>query len=339
MLFLFYQGGFMHNIEKNDHYDIIYIEEKNIKVKLMNYGASLMQIQTPNKTGIYEDLLLEYEDVEDYINNNIYLNACIGPVAGRIKNGLIKIDNLEYNFEKNDHKLNTLHSGDQAISFKLFDYKVRDLKDRTEVSFTNELVLLNQFCIEIEILYTVKNHSLSIDFYAKPSKDFYFNMTNHAYINLSGDIKADIKNHWVKIHTDKRYKLDSYQLPTNEILTDPLYDFRSGKKLDQVLKTLNNHPFKGIDDIYLFEDDEPYAEVYEPNSHRLLQITSTGNHLVFYTHNNVNDSPIKHIGKHEAHHALCFEFQNEPFGFGHQVTKKNETYHHNINYIFKIKDD
>lgn len=330
----------MYHIEKTDDFDIIHIQQNHIRVSLLNYGASILQIQTPNHQGVFEDVLLAYENYKDYIDNSIYLNATIGPIAGRIKNGLIKTDQQTYQFNKNQNNKHTLHSSDLSLAYKLFDYQINDSEDKTIVKMSYNTNAFQDLDYQIHVTYTITNHICQINYDTMANRDFFFSLTNHAYFNLSGNLAADIKNHIVQILTKDYHELDQNQLSTGNIKQDTLYDFTKPRSLKQPLALLKNHPYHGYDDIFMFKPSNEVsinAIIVEPKSQRRLTVLSDYDHMVFYTHNNINQQPLKHLYSHMPHYGLCFECQKAPYGFKqNQLIKSNQHDKHTIIFEFDL---
>ena len=65
----------MHYVNKynvnNQEFTFIEVIQDDIKVTLMDYGATLMSIFTPDKDGKHETVLLAYESLSSYIMNRI----------------------------------------------------------------------------------------------------------------------------------------------------------------------------------------------------------------------------------------------------------------------------
>jgi aldose 1-epimerase len=330
----------MYKIEKSKLFDTIYIEQENIHATLLSYGATIKQIQTPNIDGEYEDILMAYNFDEDYIDNDIYLNGTIGPIAGRIKNGEININQRHFQFNKNQAGKHTLHSGDLALTYQNFKYKIED---------NDQLTIVKMMCqtqskdlnYAINVTYTIQHGQCQIEYDAYANHDFAFSLTNHAYFNLSGNLKTNIKNHIIQIETPSRHQLDEDQVPTHKILIEPLYDFTKPTSLIKRMKALKSHPFEGYDDIYIFENknDIRYrSSAYDPTSHRELKVYSDYDHMVFYTHNNTSDTPLKHLNAHPQHYGLCFECQKAPYGFNDDAyVKKNTHDKYTIIYQFSVR--
>jgi aldose 1-epimerase len=336
----------MYEIKKGMYFDSIFIESNDLKVEFIDYGATIKQIQTKNHLNKFQDVLLEFKNPEDYLNNSIYLNATIGPIAGRVKNGEIITNNNHYQLDKNQDNKHALHSSNLALSFKKFNYQVIENDHKTKVVFTYVESSFSDLKYIVTVTYTVIDNQIKIHYNVESETDFFFNLTNHAYFNLSGNLDDNINNHVVNIHTNKYHKLDEDLISTHQIQENRLYDFTSPKSLKEPLTRLKDHPNKGYDDIYYFLNSNkaiPKASVYDPKSKRRLEIYSTYDHMVFYTHNNVNNLPLKHISDHFKHYGLCFEFQKSPHGYKHKhasntYLEQNHQYNEEIILKFTLKD-
>ena len=312
----------MYKIEQKNSYNIIRVEKSGLKISLLDYGATIYQLQTPDISNNYEDIVLQYKNFNDYPNNDIYLNATIGPIAGRIKNGLVKTENKDYHLDKNFINKHTLHSGKLALSYKKFNYKINETNSSTDVIFSyksNNSLNINYF---IKVTYKISDNNVKILYEITTESEFIFNLTNHAYFNLSGNLKRDINNHIVQLNTTKRHLLNEELITTNKIIEELLYDFTNPKPIKNSLNKLKTTKKGGFDDIYFFpyhNEDNPMAIVYEPISKRQLKIYSSYDHMVFYSHNNPDNKPLKHLDKHPKHNALCFECEKSPYGFNNNL--------------------
>ena len=175
---------------KNQELNIIEVKQENIEITFMDYGAAILSILVPDKNGLFETVLMGYEDLESYIENPIYLNAIIGPTSGRIKDATFNINGKEYVLDKNHLNMANLHGGSETFAYKVFDYHIVDNLDSTKVIFTlykkqeESKYPGNQ---KIEIIYTIEDGKLYIEFNADTDEDTLLNLTNHAYFNLSGN--------------------------------------------------------------------------------------------------------------------------------------------------------
>ena len=81
-----------------------------MKVRVTDYGATLVSIIVPDKNGNMQDVLLGYDNVTGYENHTCYFGAVIGRNGNRIANAQLTIDGVSYKLDANDNE-NNLHSG------------------------------------------------------------------------------------------------------------------------------------------------------------------------------------------------------------------------------------
>ena len=161
------------------------LENKFLKVELLNLGAIIKKIELRDKNGDMKNIVLGYEDIEKYRENPAYFGAVIGRTAGRIKDGILKLDGTEYQLDKNNNG-NTLHGGKNSISHRFWN--VENIKDGLcfSIKSTN---LDNGYPanVEIKVSYILNNNELLIKYFATADRLTYLNLTNHSYFNLSGN--------------------------------------------------------------------------------------------------------------------------------------------------------
>jgi aldose 1-epimerase len=62
--------------------------EKRLEISLITFGATLIGIKSPDRTGHCEDILMGFENLEDYLSEKKYkFGSVCGQVCGVIKNG------------------------------------------------------------------------------------------------------------------------------------------------------------------------------------------------------------------------------------------------------------
>jgi aldose 1-epimerase len=309
----------MHKVKKQKGFTIIEVEKAGLSISFLNYGATIYQLKTKDYQGVLQDIVLQYKNLEDYLENSIYLNGTVGPIAGRVKNGEIIANNKRYTLDKNYVDKHTLHSGKLALTFKYFDFEVEEEEERTIVKFSYHET--DNFDYIVRVIYSIYDNLIEIKYEVDALDDFVFNLTNHAYFNLSGDLSEGIRNHIVKLTSKKRHVLDTDLVITNQITEEDLYDFTKVKAVDEALKVLEDTEHLGVDDIFFYPKnniDEIMAYVYEPKSRRTLEVYSSMDHLVFYTHHHINDLPLKHLNNHQKYYGLCFECEKSPYGFNNK---------------------
>jgi len=326
---------------KNQELNIIEVKQENIEITFMDYGAAILSILVPDKNGLFETVLMGYEDLESYIENPIYLNAIIGPTSGRIKDATFNINGKEYVLDKNHLNMANLHGGSETFAYKVFDYHIVDNLDSTKVIFTlykkqeESKYPGNQ---KIEIIYTIEDGKLYIEFNADTDEDTLLNLTNHAYFNLSGNLKSKILNHELYLNSSNIIQLDQYSIPykVENILYTNL-DYKNPRKVQSNGFTGIDHPFL-IDEVNI---EIPCAILKDSVSKRKLEVYTNYECFVCYTHEYPDDSKLLFGIEQIKNMGICFETQHAPNGINidgleDSILRKGHKYSYKSLYKFSV---
>ena len=207
-----------------------------VEVSIINYGGIITSIKAPNKKGVYENIVLGYDSLAQYIETSPYFGAIVGRYGNRIANGQFSLDGKEYSLAKNNGP-NSLHGGlkgfdkvvwnaatisnDDSVSLVL-----RYLSKDMEEGFPGNL--------ETTVTYTLNSdNKLDIVYEATTDKKTIVNLTNHSYFNLSGSIDKNILDHQLQIDADSLVPVDEFMIPTGEIamVENTPFDFRMFKAI------------------------------------------------------------------------------------------------------------
>ena len=284
------------------------LENKFLKVELLNLGAIIKKIELKDKNGDIKNVVLGYEDVEKYRKNPAYLGAIIGRTAGRIKNGDLRLADEIYKLDINNGE-NTLHGGKNSISHRFWN--VESIENRLCFSIKSPH-LDNGYPanVEIKVSYILNNNELLIKYFATADNLTYLNLTNHSYFNLSGNSDNTIYENILKIDSDYLIGIDKDSIPCKTVnLDNNIFDFRKSKileeffKADDEQKTLANN---GIDHPYIFNDKVGKLEIKNLESGIKMSVETDNPAVVIYTANYLQDVEFK------KHSAICFETQEVP---------------------------
>ena len=279
------------------------LENKFLKVEFLNLGAIIKKIEFKDK-----NVVLGYEDIEKYRENPAYLGAVIGRTAGRIKDGLLKLDNTEYQLDKNNNG-NTLHGGKNSISHRFWN--VQNIENGLCFSIKSSN-LDNGYPanIEIKVSYILNNNELLIKYFVTTDSLSYLNLTNHSYFNLSGNPDNTIYEDILKIDSNYLIGINENSIPCETInLDNNIFDFREDKKLEEFFKaddeqkTIANN---GIDHPYIFNGEIGKLEIKNIKSGIKMSVETNNPAVVIYTANYLQDIGFK------KHSAICFETQEVP---------------------------
>ncbi|MBZ7932366.1 aldose epimerase family protein [Campylobacter molothri] len=253
------------------------INDNNIEISCLSMGAIWHQFLVPTKDKEHQNLLLSFDNINDYYSNPQNICKSIGRVAGRIKNASYK----HYKLPQNDHG-NTLHGGPHG--FSTWNWKYSTSVDENSVSVTFQKKIdesMDGFFGEIQasIVYTLDNQNkVSIAYSAiAGEEDTLFNPTCHVYFNLSN--RRDLTTHELQINSDHILETDEYLIPTGKFIAvdNTPYDFRHFKNVESVLKEI-----KGLDTAYVLKTNLA-AILKDKESKRQIIVHSDRNGLVVYT--------------------------------------------------------
>lgn len=198
------------------------------KAKVTNYGATLTELWAPNKSGEFANIVIGFDNLQEYLDCKCYYGATVGRYANRIASGRFVLDGKEYQLPLNN-KTCTLHGGN--IGFDKMLWEANQVDDHT-VTFKHSSKHLDEgFPGNLDAKVTYKltdDNKLEMTFHATTDQPTIVNMTNHAYFNLNGIGVGDILDHELAIQADHYLPVDEALIPTGELIgvENTPYDFR-----------------------------------------------------------------------------------------------------------------
>src|SRR5437660_11034309 len=81
-----------------------------MQAKVITYGAILTELTAPDRNGKFEDVVLGFDNLQDYLKGHPFFGATVGRVANRIAKGKFTLDGKEYKLAVNNGP-NALHGG------------------------------------------------------------------------------------------------------------------------------------------------------------------------------------------------------------------------------------
>src|ERR1044072_484164 len=108
--------------ETPDHQkvDIYTLSNRNgASARITNYGAFLVSLNVPDKTGKMADVTLGYDKLEDYTHGTTY-GAVIGRFANRIGGAQFALDGKTYKLKANSGP-NNIHGGPVGFSYHVYN--------------------------------------------------------------------------------------------------------------------------------------------------------------------------------------------------------------------------
>lgn len=301
------------------------LKNKNgMQIDVTDFGANIVRILVPDKKGIFQDVVLGYDNPAQYEVNSPGYGSFIGRHANRIGSAKFELNDKTFTLEKNDGN-NNLHSGSKSYNKYMYDVEIYEEDDETQIEFSRFSEDMEQGFpgnLEVSVSYTLTNdNELVIEYYAMSDKDTIINFTNHSYFNLAGHNSGTILNHKIMIDADKFTPTDDELIPTGELrdVEGTPMDFRVSKSIGSDIEK-DYVPLKqagGYDHNYVLkttrEEANKVAELYEEHSGRLMEVFTDMPGLQLYTGNFIDG---KEQGKdkyiYSKRDGVCFETQYFP---------------------------
>ena len=324
-----------------------------VEAAITNYGGIVVSLCVPDGRGEFDDIVLGYDTLDEYIENNPYFGSIIGRYGNRIAMGRFVLDGKEYVLATNNDS-NHLHGG-----LKGFDKVVWDARPVEGAEGpTLELTYLSPDGEEgypgnlsVRAIYVLTNdNGLRLEFTATTDKPTIVNLTHHSYFNLSGDARQSILDHEVMIVADRFTPVDENLIPTGELrpVAGTALDFTTPTPIggrinadDQQLKYGGGYDHNWV----LNKQAGTFAlvaRVCEQTSGRIMGVYTTEPGMQFYSGNFLDGTIVGKGGivyKHRC--AFCMEPQHFPDSpnkphFPPTVLRPGEQYRSVIEYRFSV---
>jgi aldose 1-epimerase len=290
--------------------------------EITNYGGKVVSLWTPDRKGHYEDIVLGYSNINDYLNSKEkYFGALIGRYGNRIANGKFDLNGKEYDLAKNNG-LNHLHGGNKGLESVVWDAKqvdsqtleLRYISKNMEEGYPGNLV--------IKVVYKLTNNNeLKIEYWASTDAPTVLNLTHHSFFNLKGAGNGTINNHLLQINAAYYTPVDEGLIPTGEIASveNSAFDFQKITVIGQRVNAQNQQLIYGLGYDHNFVLNQKLeglnyaAKVIEPVSGRTMEVYTNEPGLQFYGGNFLNGTEIgKNKKSYEYRTAFCLETQHFP---------------------------
>ena len=292
---------------------------RGMSARITNYGAFLVSLSVPDKTGKMADVVLGYDNLEAYTRGTTY-GAVIGRFANRIGNAQFTLDGKTYKLKANAGP-NNIHGGPVGFSYHVYS--------ATPLNGPSPSLILHMVSsdgdqgfpgnLDFTVIYTLTaNNGLKIEYRATTDKPTVLNPTNHSYFNLKGAGNGDVLSHRLQIFSDAVTPTDANHMATGEVMkvTGTGFDFTRPKPIG---KDINGPDpaivaTPGYDINFIVRGPmgkmRPAARVVEPESGRVMEVLTTQPGIQLYLPN--NEKPI--TGKGGAQYikrgSFCLETQH-----------------------------
>lgn len=311
------------SVVNGDSTDLFVLKNANgMEVTVTNYGGRIASVMVPDKNGKMLDVVLGFDNVDDYVNIDNNFGATIGRYGNRLAHGKITVEGVEYQLPLNNFG-HTLHGGPEGFDKKVFKAVQPDSQTvvLTYLSPDGEAGFPGNLNVKVTMILTDDN-AIDLQYEAETDKETVVNLTNHSYFNLSGDGNNTVLNDFLMINGDAYTPVDDTFMTTGSIdkVEGTPMDFRTptliGERIDQYdFVQLKNGD--GYDHNWVLNTNcditQVAATVYSPATGIQLDVYTTEPGLQIYSGNFLDGTVTgKNGAVYGKRNAICLETQKYP---------------------------
>ena len=326
--------------------------ESGMEVKIITYGGRITSLTAPDAEGNYEDVVLGFNSLDQYLEDNPFFGALIGRFGNRIANGKFSLDGEEYTLAQNDGQ-NHLHGGEKGFDKVIWSVEEAGAKMLRLSYISGDMEEGYPGRLETIVTYTLNDdNSLDVDYEATTDKKTVVNLTQHAYFNLSGDFSESILDHEIKINADQYLPVTENLIPTGELqdVENTPFDFREPKQVGEEIDAGNEQLKRagGYDHNWVLNEQDSgmrfAASAHHPESGRFMEVHTNEPGIQFYSGNFLDGTlPLQYgDGNYEKRSGFCLETQHYPDSpnqenFPSVVLEPGQTYTSKTSFKFSVK--
>jgi aldose 1-epimerase len=319
---------------------------KGMAARITNYGAIITSLLVPDRTGVLGDVVLGFDNVNDYVEKSPYFGAIVGRVANRIANATFQLEGKTYKLAANNAP-HHLHGGKKGWDKVIWVAEPKETAKGPSLKLTHVSPDGEEGypgTVTATAIYTLTNDgALEVEMSATTDKTTLVNMAHHSYWNLAGFGSGTVLDQELTIPADKYTPGDP--VPDGKIVAvkGTPFDFTTAKPIGRDIKAAGGKPV-GFDHNWVVNGD-PHAmrlmaRLKDPKSGRVMTLTADQPGLQFYS-GNFMDGTTKGKGvTHVQYAGLCLESQkfpnsiNVPAWREEVILKPGQTYKHTMIHKF-----
>ena len=322
-----------------------------VEVRAITYGAIIVSLRVPDRSGRFDDVVLGHDDLAGYLAKPAYFGAVVGRYGNRIAKGRFTLDGKTYTLATNNGP-NHLHGGVRGFDKIVWkadpptagvaSVTLRYTSPDGEEGYPGTLAA--------RVTYTLSDRDeLTFEYSATTDKPTPVNLTQHSYFNL-GAPGSDILGHELTLDADRFTPVDATLIPTGQLtpVSGTPFDFRKptaiGARIAEDDEQLRRGG--GYDHNFVVnragEGLRRVGRLADPRSGRTMDIHTTEPGVQFYS-GNFLDGTIEGKGgvvyKHRS--GLCLETQHFPDSpnqpsFPSTIQRPGREYHSKTMLVFGV---
>ena len=322
-----------------------------MEVCITNFGGRLVSVMVPDKDGKMTDVILGFDNIQDYMTLPSDFGASIGRYANRIAGGTFELDGQTVVLNQNDGE-NCLHGGAEGWQYQVYDAELID--PQTLQLTMNDPDGHMGFPGNVTAVVTYKltdDNAIDITYSGTADKPTVLSMTNHAYFNLSGNHGVEGTDMVLYVNADTFTPADAKLIPTGEMrpVEGTPFDFRTPKAIGQDINQDDEQLIlgNGYDHNWVLNTAGDVTKlavsVYSPETGILLEEYTDQPGVQVYTGNFLTGMVAgKHGVKYPKRASVCIETQLYPNSpnmpqWPSATLRPGETYTHRCIYKFSCR--
>lgn len=294
-----------------------------ITCKIITYGGIITELHVPDKNGRAGNIVLGFDNLEQYLAGHPYFGAIIGRFGNRIAKGRFTLEGKTHSLAINNGP-NHLHGGLKGFDKVIWKATPSETADSASLKLTYTSADGEEGYpgkLDITVTYTLTDkNELRIDYQAVTDKATPVNLTNHSYFNLAGS--GDVLGHELTLTAKSITATDDTLIPTGEIksVKGTPFDFTTAKTIGKDIAPLYALPHNGYDHNFVLEQGKGVAlaaRVVEPKSGRVMEVLTTEPGVQLYTGNFLPELKCTGGTVFGKHGGFCLETQHYPDSVNH----------------------
>lgn len=327
--------------------DIYTLANSNgMKVRVMNYGCIITECHVPDKNGQTANVVLGFDNLQQYLAPHPRFGSLIGRFANRIANAQFEIDGVTYKLTPTKGTTST-HGGVIGFDKKLWSAEANTERGAASLTLRYRSVDMEEGFpgnLDVVVTYTLdSSNTLTLRYQAATDKSTPINLTNHSYFNLAGAGNGDILDHLARFRVDSFTPVDPVDsIPTGEIrsVSGTPFDFRTETAIgDRIEETGGGYDHNLVIAAGDAADLDPAGTVRDPKSRRKLTFYTDQPAFQFFTANGLNGAIAGLGGSYRKHAGFCIETQHFPDSVHHAnfptvILRPGDTFRSTTRYQF-----
>lgn len=268
---------------------------------ITNYGARLVSLLVPDRSGKLQDVVLGFNNITDYHQQKQNFGSTVGRYAGRLTLGGRMISHGGYpGFADLVWKVTEQHPNSLQLQL---------LSPDGDNGFKGNLTATVTYSLTDE-------NELSITYSATSDQPTDVNLTNHSFFNLSGDARSTVLNETLLVNGKQiaEYTPDKNLTGRFVNVKGTPFDFTVAKPIGRDIDA--DHPqlkvTNGYDHSFRLSTKgdirKEAAKISDPVSGIVMRVFTTQPALLIYTGNGLNGTQVGKNGiAYQRRTGICFE--------------------------------